>query len=420
MKTGRKAAAWALGLCIAGSAVALAACAPHANPNASLGGDALAGAEAPEADGFGVVTADSWKDIFPDQYATYEQIAENSPESGKADYLEMYPALRAMYKGYGFAKGYDEAAGHEYTLRSISETPRVNDTTLANCITCKTPQFTAMVNSEGDGVYAQKFADLLPQFTEPISCYNCHENDPTSLTVTNAFYRTSMGADLDNDAKAPKAAQVCGQCHNEYYFKPDTKATANPYEGLSEMTPDAILAFYDERGFADWTHPDTGARMIKVQHPEFETVYGGEQSPMAKIGYTCADCHMGTQVGEDGTYTSHNLTSPLDNPDLLASDCNTCHGDLAAEVSAIQAQEEERVIAISEKIERLISGIAAAREAGTLSGDALAELQNIHRTSQFYWDFVMVENSEGAHNSALTHETLDKAEAAVDRGLAML
>ena len=32
----------------------------------------------------------------------------------------------------------------------------------------------------------------------------------------------------------------------------------------------------------------------------------------------------------------------------------------------------------------------------------------------------MVENSEGAHNSKLTDETLDKAEAAVDEALTML
>ena len=53
-----------------------------------------------------------------------------------------------MYAGYGFAKGYDEAAGHPYSLQSVAETPRVNENTLANCITCKTPQYTAMVNSE--------------------------------------------------------------------------------------------------------------------------------------------------------------------------------------------------------------------------------------------------------------------------------
>ena len=38
----------------------------------------------------------------------------------------------------------------------------------------------------------------------------------------------------------------------------------------------------------------------------------------------------------------------------------------------------------------------------------------------FYWDFVFVENSGGAHNSTLTNDCLDKAEAAVDEALAML
>ena len=32
----------------------------------------------------------------------------------------------------------------------------------------------------------------------------------------------------------------------------------------------------------------------------------------------------------------------------------------------------------------------------------------------------MVENSEGAHNSVLTRETRDEAEAGVDEGLALL
>ena len=63
------------------------------------------------------------------------------------------------------------------------------------------------------------------------------------------------------------------------------------------MTPDAILAFYDEKGFKDWNHADTFAPMIKIQHPEFETMYGGDQAPMAKAGYGCADCHMAPATG---------------------------------------------------------------------------------------------------------------------------
>ena len=40
----------------------------------------------------------------------------------------------------------------------------------------------------------------------------------------------------------------------------------------------------------------------------------------------------------------------------------------------------------------------------------LAKVRQLDREAQFYWDFVFVENSEGAHNSTLSRECLDKAE----------
>ena len=200
------------------------------------------------------------------------------------------------------------------------------------------------------------------------------------------------------------------------------------------MTPDAILAYYDDMNFSDWNHADTMAPMNKLQHPEFETIYGGESTTMARIGYTCSDCHMGTEVAEDGTaYTSHDWISPLENEDMLANDCNNCHADLKSEVAATQAKEEQRVTSISEKIEDMtnkiadkyadeIAAIKAAKDAGSKQApsDELAALWKLQRNAQFYWDFVMVENSEGAHNPDLTFETLDKSEAAADQALSML
>lgn len=408
-------------LCIVALIATLAACSPSTEPETKPEEPKKEVVETPDADKFGVVTADSWKEIYPDQYATYQENAANSPDSGKHDYLELYPALNAMYKGYAFALGYDEASSHLYSLESVKSTPRtIEKEQLANCISCKTPQFTATVNKEGEAVYTEKFNDMINEFTEPISCWNCHENDPESLTVGNQFFVRAMGSDASNESKAPKASQVCGQCHNEYYFNPETKATTNPYTGLAEMTPDAILAYYDELGYKDWEHALTGAPMIKVQHPEFETIYGGEQTQMAKNGYSCSSCHMGKVEGDDGEYTSHKWQSPLENDELIKNDCSNCHADLKKQVKEWQAEEEDRVEAISEKIEVMINKIAEQKDAGTLAGDQLAELQRLHRVSQFYWDFVMVENSEGAHNPELTFETLDKAEAAVDQALAML
>ena len=243
-------------LCAVALVTGLAACAPRANepeaPEASL---------TPVEDRFGVIKAEEWAGLYPHQYETWKANEANSPE-GKDNYLETYPALRTMYKGYGFAKGYDEAASHSYTLLSIKETPRVGEATLANCITCKTPQFTAMVNEQGDGVYAQKFSDLIDEFDEPVSCYNCHANDPTEVVVTNGFYHASLG---DAAQLTPVESQACGQCHNEYYF--NNKVTDNPYRSLEGMNADDMLAFYDSTGLRTGSTPTRARRCSRCSTP---------------------------------------------------------------------------------------------------------------------------------------------------------
>lgn len=399
-------------VCAIGLLAALVACAPQAN-NPSTEEAALN--VAPQPDQFGVIVAEQWEGLYPNQYQTWKQNEANSPESGKDNYLETYPELNTMYKGYGFAKGYDEAAGHSYTLRSIAETPRVNEKTLANCISCKTPQYTAMVQQEGDSAYAKPFADVLAVMTEPISCYNCHENDPTQLVVANGFFADALG---DSASTTPIEAQVCGQCHNEYYFNGQTKATTNPYVGTEAMTAEAILAYYDQLGFKDWEHPDTGAPMLKAQHPEFETIYGGKGSRMAAAGFSCADCHMATEYDAEGAkYASHYLVSPLESEAQMEK-CGLCHDDIASEVAQWQASVTSREHKIAARIEDYIQALTAKKD--QLDANTLAKAQQIHRHAQFYWDFVMVENSEGAHNPSACHENLDKAERLLDEGFALL
>ena len=75
---------------------------------------------------------------------------------------------------------------------------------------------------------------------------------------------------------------------------------------------------------------------------------------------------------------------------------------------------------IGDKLVDLNNKLAAAVADGSKSDDELNALRELNRTSQFYWDWVMVENSDGAHNSALAQDTLDKSEAAVDEALAQL
>ena len=194
--------------------------------------------------------------------------------------------------------------------------------------------------------------------------------------------------------------------------------TSNPYDSLAGMDAEQMLAFYDALGFKDWEHPDTGAPLLKAQHPEFETVYGGQQSRMAAAGFSCADCHMATEESDTGArYSSHELVSPLESPELMEK-CGLCHDDLAGEVAAWQKGVTDREQAISQDIVRYIEKLASVKD--SLDPETLARAQQIHRHAQFYWDYVMVENSEGAHNPEAAHANLDKAEALLAEGFALL
>ena len=136
--------------------------------------------------------------------------------------------------------------------------------------------------------------------------------------------------------------------------------------------------------------------------------------------FSCADCHMGTATNEAGeTYVSHEWVSPLASEAISAS-CAACHKDLAGMVAGIQAHAEERTVAIGTKLETLTNRLAEAVTSGKYTDEQLDAVRALNRKGQFYWDFVFVENSEGAHNSKLTEKCLDQAEEAVDAALALL
>ena len=358
--------------------------------------------------GVKLLHAVDWKDQYPDQYNTWLMTSESDDID---DYLEVYPMLRGLYEGYGFAIDYGSARGHYYDVQDIEATGRPHP--LANCWTCKTPDFTHMVNEEGIEAYKKDWTEVQSQITEGISCYTCHANTPGEITITHTYWIDAVGDDFDSIAPADLA---CGQCHNEYYFHPETKATTIAHNSLASMDPATMLAFFNDGSnfpsgepFADWTNPRTGVKQIKVQHPEFET-YLGAGSPHAGT-FTCADCHMPDAVNADGVaYHSHNLMSPLDNPELIENTCSACHFDLVKEVHDLQAKVETRTYTVGYRLEYLTELLAQAVASEKYTDEQLDPIRSLARDAQFYWDFVFVENAEGAHNPTLTYQCLDKAD----------
>ena len=368
-------------------------------------------AEAPQAaSADGVVSAEEWKAVYPEIAVS---MGDNAKNELHVSYLEESPYLVNIYEGYGFAKDYESARGHSYTLEDVAATERPHAT--ANCLTCKSPNFTKLVNDQGVGVYTMDFNEVHASLNESISCYNCHENSAGTngqLVVTHSYVHTALG---DNVKTIPESTMVCGQCHIEYYFAPETKETSMPYSSLDEMTPEAILAYYDEIGFADWTQESTGAKMLKVQHPELETFTHGKHAGLL----TCADCHMLIERTEEGkVYHSHMLQSPLENEALLET-CATCHGDtdMVAFVHRIQDEITGRETEVGTKLSEFKDALAEANQSGSMSEDELEEIRYIYRSAQWYFDFCYVENSEGAHNSQLSRDCLDRSEQLIEDGM---
>ena len=366
--------------------------------------------EAPAPEGANdVVTSAQWAELFPEIAESYNMTSENEYS---VDYLEQDSYLVNLYEGYGFAKEYNAARGHAYCLEDVNAIARPHP--LANCLTCKTADFTAMVNKLGaETAYALDFEEVFPQMTENVGCYTCHENqvgDNGKLVVTHDYIINQLGSNMDS---MDPVVLSCGQCHIEYYFKPDdSHATTVPYHAVEEMSPDAILEYYDAMDFADWTQESTGARLLKAQHPEMET-FLGEGSVHAGMGLNCADCHMEVVTNDEGyTYTNHAFVSPIESENIMSNVCAACHKDtdLVAKVHDLQAEITARETEVGNKLSELNDRLTEAVASGSYSEGQLDELRRLYRSAQWYFDFDYVENSEGAHNSKLANYCLDTSE----------
>ena len=343
-------------------------------------------------------------------------MGDNKQNSYVTDYLEQDPYLVNIYEGYGFAKDYGSARGHEYTLEDVAKTQRPHPK--ANCLTCKTPDFHKLVAQEGVAVYSMPFDDVMAQMTVNISCYTCHGDDlggGGALQVTHQYVNEALG---ENVAAINPATLSCGQCHIEYYFTPADSETMMPYHDVAGMAPEVILAYYDELDFADWTQESTGTRMLKAQHPEMETFLQGKHAAFL----SCADCHMPPEATPDGAaYHSHMLVSPLQSEALLET-CAKCHGDtdMVAFVHGIQDTVTARETEVGNKLSGMKDRLAEAVASGKWNEEDLNAVRKLHREAQWFFDYCYVENSEGAHNSQLSLGCLDVSEAKIDEALALL
>ena len=81
----------------------------------------------------------------------------------------------------------------------------------------------------------------------------------------------------------------------------------------------------------------------------------------------------------------------------------------------VTAKEREVGNALSELNDKLTEAVAS----GSYTDGELDAIRELYRAGQWYFDYVYVENSEGAHNSTLAKTCLDKAADCVEQALAL-
>jgi nitrite reductase (cytochrome c-552) len=237
----------------------------------------------------------------------------------------------------------------------------------------------------------------------PVACIDCHDSQTMALRVTRPAFMEGMRAlkasqgvpDYDVNAMATRQemrAFVCGQCHVEYYFKGPEKRLTYPWS--KGLKVDDILQYYEENPHDDWTHADSGAKVLKAQHPEFEM---WNQGIHARSGVACADCHMPYMRVGAMKISDHHVRSPVLN---INNACQTCHKwpeeELRARVETIQGRVFGLRNRAMEAVVALITDLKEARTRG--ASDAELDLpRKLQRRAQFMLDFVEAENSTGFH-----------------------
>ncbi len=321
------------------------------------------------------------------------------------------PRLKTMWAGYAFSVDFREERGHAYMLFDQAHTRRVTEFNQpGTCLNCHASTYN-IYKKLGDGdimkgfdkMNAMPYQEAAKLADHPVSCVDCHQADSMKLRVTRpAFiegiraYKATQGIE-NYDVNTMASAQemrtyVCGQCHVEYYFKGPEKRLTYPW--LKGIKVDNILAYYDEVKFKDWTHKETGAPVLKAQHPEFEMY---NQGVHARSGVACADCHMPYRREGGMKVSDHQVRSPMLN---INRACQGCHHfpeqEMKDRVEQIQTRFFNARNIAMDALMALIADIKAAKDAGATDAE-LAAAQDFQRKAQFYLDFVEAENSTGFH-----------------------
>lgn len=388
---------------------------------------------------------EKWGVNWPKEYDSYKKTAlptktrfggHGGSEALPEEKIARDPWLKRMFLGYAFSIDYRDRRGHAYMLTDQENTKRQTKPQTGSCLHCHAsvmPLYRKLGN--GDPFMGMEMTHKMSyqetslalhdmDHAHPISCVDCHDPKSMSVRVTRPGFIKGIQEFAKSDGPAPHLpsielwrqgsrslpydpnrdasrnemrSYVCGQCHVEYYCSAKQPLTFPWGKGLGV---EDIEKFWDETKFPDgskffdYTHAETGAQILKAQHPEFELWSMGIH---ARSGVSCADCHMPFVRDGATKISDHWVRSPLLN---INNACQTCHKlseqEIRERVDIIQDRNYQLMQRAAKALMAQIDAIKLAKARGA-SPEELKEALELQRKAQWRIDFIAAENSMGFH-----------------------
>jgi len=386
-----------------------------------------------------------WGVNWPKEYESYRLTSRptktrfgghGGSEALPEEKIDRHPWLKRMFKGYAFSIDYRDRRGHAYMLQDQEATKRLTKPQSGSCIHCHASVM-PLYRLLGDGdamagfekTYTMSYQEVNEKLHEighahPVSCVDCHDPDTMQLRVTRPGFINGIRRLAASNAPLPQMPSierwretgreqpydpntmatrtemrsfVCGQCHVEYYCANKIPLTFPWGNGLRMDDAEKFWdqqKFPDGHKFYDFKHAESGAEVLKAQHPEFEL---WSQGIHARSGVACADCHMPYQRDGATKVSDHWVRSPLLNVNKA---CQTCHHieekELLARVDRIQERNYELMNRAGEALMDLLDAVQAAKDKGATAAQLKTALE-MQRKAQWRLDYIAAENSMGFH-----------------------
>jgi nitrite reductase (cytochrome c-552) len=386
-----------------------------------------------------------WGKNWPKQYDAYKRTAlptkttfggHGGSEALPEEKIERDPWLKRMFLGYAFSIDYRDRRGHAFMLADQEDTKRHNVSQSGSCMACHAA-IMPVYRELGDGdalvgmnkTHKMSYQELNKMVHDmghghSVSCVDCHDPDSMKLRVTRPGFIVGMQRLAESDAPVPAIPSIeiwrqgsrktpydpnvdgtttemrsfaCGQCHVEYYCSSAMPLTFPWSNGLTMEGAEKEwneTTFPDGKRFFDYKHKESGAEILKAQHPEFEL---WSQGIHARSGVACADCHMPYMRDGASKVSDHWVRSPLLNVNRA---CQTCHHfsekEILARVDSIQQKNYALLQRGGAAIMDLLDAVEVAKKSGA-TPEQLKPALEFQRKAQWRLDYIAAENSMGFH-----------------------